>query len=338
MSGPGQRSALAAWLTDHQNPRTARVMANRIWQYHFGRGIVPTPNDFGGLGEPASHPELLDWLAAEFMDGGWRLKRMHRLILLSSAYRMSSRGSSSELAADPANRWYWRFPMRRLAAEELRDSILAVSGTLNLEARGPSVYPPIPREVMAGQSVPGQGWSISSPREAARRSVYVHVKRSLLVPIMATHDAADTDFSCPVRYTTTVPTQALGLLNGAFVNEQAVAFADRLSREAPGDLAGQVERAIQLTTAREPRAEEVREDVAFVRRLYRAADLGHPGRASLRASRVPMPARTDPRPPVVDLAALTAGSIIAEARSSEHTALSQYCLLLLNANAFLYLD
>ena len=134
---------------------------------------------------------------------------------------MASHGSRPELAADPANRWYWRFPMRRLTAEEVRDSILAVSGTLNLKAGGPSVYPPIPREVMAGQSVPGQGWSTSPPAEAARRSVYVHVKRSLLVPIMATHDAADTDFSCPVRYTTTVPTQALGLLNGAFANEQA---------------------------------------------------------------------------------------------------------------------
>ncbi len=147
---------------------------------------------------------------------------MHRLIVLSSAYRMASRGSKAELAADPANRWFWRFPMRRLTAEEVRDSILAVSGTLNLKAGGPSVYPPIPREVLAGQSVPGQGWSTSPPAEAARRSVYVHVKRSLLVPILATHDAADTDFSCPVRYTTTVPTQALGLLNGAFANEQAV--------------------------------------------------------------------------------------------------------------------
>ncbi len=252
VNGPGKRSALAEWLTDRRNPRTARVMANRIWQYHFGRGIVPTPNDFGGLGEPATHPELLDWLAAELMDGGWKLKRMHRLILLSSAYRMASHGSKAELAADPANRWYWRFPMRRLTAEEVRDSILAVSGTLNLKAGGPSIYPPIPREVMAGQSVPGQGWSTSPPSDAARRSVYVHVKRSLLVPIMATHDAADTDLSCPVRYTTTVPTQALGLLNGEFSNEQAAKFADRLSREAPGDLPAQVRRAIRLTTGHEP--------------------------------------------------------------------------------------
>ena len=296
VSGPGKRRALADWLTDRQNPRTARVMANRIWQYHFGRGIVPTPNDFGGLGEPATHPELLDWLAAELMDGGWRLKKIHRLILLSSAYRMASRGSKAELAADPANRWYWRFPMRRLTAEEVRDSILAVSGSLSLKAAGPSVFPPIPREVMAGQSVPGQGWSTSPPAEAARRSVYVHVKRSLLVPIMATHDAADTDFSCPVRYTTTVPTQALGLLNGSFSNQQAVIFADRLNRDAPGDLAAQVRRAIRLTTAREPVDIEVREDLDFVNRL------------------------------------------ITQSHLDRRTALTQYCLLALNANAFLYLD
>src|SRR5262249_43133804 len=153
-----------------------------------------------GLGEPATHPELLDWLAADLMDGGWHLKPLHRQIVLSSAYRMASSGSKHELAADPANRWFWRFPMRRLTAEELRDSILAISGEFNGKAGGPGVYPPIPREVLAGQSMPGHGWFTSPKVEAARRSIYVHVKRSLLVPVMAIHDAADTDFSCPVRY------------------------------------------------------------------------------------------------------------------------------------------
>ena len=262
--GKGRRRSFAEWLTQRHNPRTARVVTNRLWQYHFGRGIVPTPNEFGGLGEPASHPELLDWLAAELMDGGWHLKRMHRMIVLSNAYQMSSRGRAPELARDPANRWFWRFPMRRLTAEEVRDSILSVAGTLNQKAGGPPVQPPIPREVMAGQSVPGQGWRVSSPRESTRRSVYVHVKRSLLVPILATHDAADTDLSCPVRYTTTVPTQALGLLNGAFANEQAAHFAERLRREAPGSLESQVRLALRLTTARDPDDKEVRQDVAFV--------------------------------------------------------------------------
>ncbi len=231
--GSGKRRALADWLTDPRNPRTARACVNRLWQYHFGRGIVPTSNDFGGLGEPPSHPELLDWLAAEFMDGGWSIKRIHRLIVLSSTYRMSSHGSTKGLAVDPSNRWMWRFPMRRLTAEEIRDAILSVSGTLNLKAGGPSIFPPIPREVLAGQSVPGQGWKTSPPAEASRRSVYVHIKRSLLVPILAVHDAADTDTSCPVRYTTTVPTQALGFLNGEFSNEQAAHLALRVRREAP---------------------------------------------------------------------------------------------------------
>jgi len=296
MSGPGKRRALAYWLTDSRNPRTARALVNRLWQYHFGRGIVPSSNDFGGLGEPPSHPQLLDWLAAEFMDGGWGVKRIQRLIVLSSTYRMSARGSAKGLAVDPANRWMWRFPMRRLSAEEIRDAILSASGTLNFKASGPSVCPPIPLAVLAGQSVPGQGWKTSPPAEAARRSVYIHIKRSLLVPILAIHDAADTDTSCPVRYTTTVPTQALGLLNGEFSNEQAEHLAERLRRDTPAGLESQVRRAIRLTTAREPTSDEARADADFIRRL------------------------------------------IADARLDPESAITQYCLLLFNANEFVYLD
>ncbi len=294
--GPGKRRAFAEWLTDRRNPMTARVLSNRLWQYHFGRGIVPSTNDFGQLGEPSTHPELLDWLAAELMDGGWKIKRMHRLIMLSSAYRTSSNGSPEALARDPANQLFWRFPMRRLTAEEVRDSILTASGDLNPKAGGVSVRPPISDEVLAGQSVPGQGWKVSPPAEAARRSVYVHVKRSLLLPILATHDAADTDSSCPVRYTTTVSTQALGFLNGAFTNEQAARLAARLEAGSPGDLTGQIREAIVLTTCRAPEADEVARDSAFI------------------------------------------GSLKTESGMSDHAALVQYCLLTLNANAFLYLD
>ena len=271
--GQGKRRALADWLTDRRNPMTARVLVNRLWQFHFGRGLVPTPNDFGQLGEGCSHPELLDWLAAEFMEGGWRIKRMHRLIVLSNAYRMSSRATPTELASDPDNRWFWRFPMRRLSAEEVRDSMLAVSGTLNPKAGGPSICPPMSREVLAGQSVPGSGWATSPPDEAARRSVYVHVKRSLPLPILATHDAPDTDASCPVRYTTTIPAQALGLLNGDFANGQAARFAERLREEFPGDLAAQVRRAIRLTTGVDPVAAEVARDVAWINELRHAAGM-----------------------------------------------------------------
>jgi hypothetical protein len=260
----GKRRALAEWLVSPSNPLTARVMVNRIWQHHFGRGIVPTSNDFGKLGEMPTHPELLDWLADEFVRGGWQIKPLHRLIMTSNTYRLSARAGTQGLKVDPANTLLWRFGMRRLTAEEVRDSILMASGQLNRKGGGPSVYPPIPAEVLAGQSRPGDGWFTSPPEEAARRSVYVHVKRSLQVPILATHDQADTDSSCAVRYTTTVPTQALGMLNGEFINEQAESLARRLEREAPESVAAQVERAIRLTTGRRPGRDEVQRDVSFI--------------------------------------------------------------------------
>ncbi|HEX8911246.1 MAG TPA: DUF1553 domain-containing protein, partial [Humisphaera sp.] len=263
----GKRRVLAEWLASDRNPLTARVMANRVWQYHFGRGLVPSPNEFGKLGEPCTHPELLDWLASDLVAGGWRLKRMHRLIMTSNAYQMSARATPEGLAADPANNLFWRFNMRRLGAEEVRDTVLAVAGKLNPEMFGPSVYPVIPKEVLAGQSRPGDGWGKSTEAEASRRSVYVHVKRSLLVPILNIHDQADTDSSCPVRFTTTVPTQALGMLNGEFSNEQAGYLAVRAAKEAPGDVAAQVRRIIRLTTGRVPDEKEVTADVAFVAKL-----------------------------------------------------------------------
>jgi Protein of unknown function (DUF1553)/Protein of unknown function (DUF1549)/Planctomycete cytochrome C len=263
----GRRTVLADWIASKDNPFTARVFVNRVWQYHFGRGIVPSANDFGKLGEPPTHPELLDWLAREFIDGGWKLKRIHKLIMLSSVYQLSSQSDPDNLKADPANALLWRFNMRRLSGEEVRDSILAVSGSLNLKQFGPSTYPPIPKEVLAGQSVPGQGWPTSPPEEANRRSVYAHVKRSLRVPILVGFDQPDPDSSCPVRYVTTVPTQSLGLLNGEFANEQAEAFAKRLQKESPGDLTAQVTRAIRLTTGRVPPADEVTVDIAFIRGL-----------------------------------------------------------------------
>ncbi len=269
----GKRRALAEWLTSKDNPLTARVMANRLWQYHFGRGIVPTSNDFGKLGEMPTHPELLDWLASDFAAGGWSMKRMHKLIMTSNTYRMSSKGDAKALREDGGNLLMWRFNMRRLTAEEVRDSILMASGKLNLKAGGPSVYPSIPKEVLAGQSVPGSGWPTTLGDEANRRSVYVHVKRSLQVPILAHHDQADTDSSCAVRFTTTVPTTALGMLNGAFTNEQAAAFAKRLEREAPDDVTAQVKRAIRLTTGRIPSSEEVKKDIAFIKEMQEQAKL-----------------------------------------------------------------
>jgi hypothetical protein len=262
----GKRRALAEWLTSPGNPLAARVIANRLWQYHFGRGIVPTSSDFGKLGEMPTHPELLDWLASE-LARDWKLKRMHRLIMLSSAYRMSSKGSPVGLAKDPDNTLFWRFNMRRLTAEEVRDSMLAVGGTLSRRMAGPGIFPTIPRAVLAGSSMPRAAWGKSPPSEQVRRSVYVHVKRSLIVPILEAHDLADTDSSCAVRYTTTVPTQALAMLNGDFTNEQAAELAGRLAATKPGDLNAQVKYAIRLTTGRTPTADEAGHDVAFVKEL-----------------------------------------------------------------------
>lgn len=253
----GRRLAFANWLTSKSNPRTARVMANRIWQHHMGRGIVRSANDFGLVGEKPTHPELLDWLASEFMAKGWSMKAMHRLIMLSNTWQMSSAGNETALAKDPANNLFWRYNLRRQTAEEIRDSVLALVGTLNLKMYGPSIYPEIEREILASQSRPGANWRTSRGADAARRSVYIHVKRSLIVPIIERFDAADTDATCPVRFNTIQPSQALTTINGKFMNDASKVFAARLIKEAGDRSADQVKLALRLTTAREPSDEEV---------------------------------------------------------------------------------
>jgi hypothetical protein len=226
------------------------VMMNRLWQHHFGRGIVRSPNNFGQLGDRPTHPELLDWLAREFVAGGWRMKAMHKLIMTSNAYRMSSQNDPQAHAKDPVNDLFWRFDMRRLSAEEIRDSIYAVNGRLNQKMYGPGVFPEISAEVLAGQSRPGEGWGKSPPEEQARRSVYVHVKRSLITPLLSDFDFPDTDGSCAARFATTQPTQALGMLNGDFVRTQAAEFAKRLRREAGNNPTAQVRLALRLALCR----------------------------------------------------------------------------------------
>jgi mono/diheme cytochrome c family protein len=264
----GRRRVLAEWVASPANPLTARVMANRLWQYHFGRGIVRSSSDFGYRGTPPTHPELLDWLASELVAGGWKLKPLHKSIVMSSAYRMSSRPNAAALAKDPENDLFWRFDLRRLSAEEVRDSILAACGNLN-RARlgGPSMYPTIQREVLEGQSRPGIGWRPSSPEEQARRSIYIHSKRSLSVPLLAAFDAADADSTCPVRFSTTQATQALGMLNGDFLNEQAKVFAADLHAQAGEAPAAQVRLALRRVAQREPSAKEVERGVGLLARL-----------------------------------------------------------------------
>lgn len=263
----GRRLVLANWIASNKNPLTARVIANRVWQDHFGRGIVRSASNFGVQGDRPTHPELLDWLASELVEGGWHLKKLHRLIVLSNAYRMSSQATAAGLAADPGNDLFWRLDMRRLSAEEIRDSILAVSGNLNLKMYGPGVYPEISAEVMAGQSRPGYGWGKSPPEEQNRRSIYIHVKRSLLTPIIEAFDVAETDRPTPVRFATTQPTQALHMLNGAFLNRQAALLAERLHREAGTDTDKCVTLCLRLCMGRLPRPEEVHRGAELVHSL-----------------------------------------------------------------------
>ncbi len=263
----GRRLALADWIASPQNQLTARVMANRVWQYHFGRGIVRTSSNFGFQGSPPTHPELLDWLASELVRSGWKLKPLHRMIMLSSAYRMSSQADPKALAKDPENDLFWRFDMRRLDSEEIRDSILAASDSLSLKPFGPSVYPTLPAEVLAGQSMPGHNWDTSAPDEQKRRSVYLHSKRSVSIPLLASFDAADTDATCPVRFATTQPTQALGMLNSAFLNEKAQVFADSITKQEASDPARQVRLILWRVLQRQPTAKETARGVAFLQTM-----------------------------------------------------------------------
>jgi len=269
----GRRLVLADWIASPTNPLTARVMANRLWQHHFGRGIVRSTSNFGLQGDKPTHPELLDWLAAELVSGGWRLKPLHQTIMLSDAYRMSSRADAEAIAKDPANDGFWRFEMRRLEAEEIRDSVLAVGGTLNTAMYGPGIYPEIPAEVLAGQSIPGYGWGKSSAEEQARRSIYIHVKRSLAMPMLESFDQAENDRSTPARFSTTQPTQALAMINGAFLNRQAGLLADRLRREAGDDLKAQIRLALKLATAREASDDEVDRGLALIESLAASGNL-----------------------------------------------------------------
>ena len=266
--GAGRRLAFARWATDPDNRLTARVAVNRVWQHHFGRGIVRSSNNFGKLGTPPTHPDLLNWLAAEFTARGWSLKELHRLIVTSAAYRRSSGPNPGAAAADPLNDLFWRFDPRRLTAEELRDATLAVTGELNLEMYGPSFYPDLSAEVLAGQSKPGDGWGDSPAEQRARRAVYAFIKRSLVDPALADFDFPETDTACEARFNTVQPAQALALLNGDFQNARAAALADRIDGELPGgDLREKIARAVELTTSRPAPAAAVDDGAAFVRRM-----------------------------------------------------------------------
>ena len=264
----GRRLALANWIASPDNPLTSRVIVNRLWQHHFGRGIVASSSDFGKLGESPTHPEIIDWLAGELVNQKWSLKSIHRTIMTSIAYQRSSAPNKNNLVSDPQNNMYWRHDMRRLTAEEIRDSILAVNGKLNLASGGRWVYPPLPEAVLATASKPGAQWPVSKdPADHVRRSLYLHVKRSLRHPMMAEFDQADTDTACAVRFATTVPNQALTMMNGEFVNNQAADFAAHLRAGSSNDIRSQIQTALYLVTQRPPKPDEIDHCEAFYKRL-----------------------------------------------------------------------
>jgi hypothetical protein len=297
----GRRLWLAKWVTSADNPLTARVIVNRVWQHHFGEGLVPTPNDFGVMGDPPTHPELLDWLAADFVEHGWTLKRLHRLILLSSTYQMAATPKTG-LGAQP-----WGCRQRRLEAEPIRDAMLMVSARLNVQEAGPGVYPKVPRAVLEGQSKPGDGWGQSDERQAARRSIYIFVKRGLAVPELDLLDAPDTTSSCEARMVSTTGPQALTFLNGEFANEQARAFAGRLQKEAGDAAKAQVQRAFALALCRPATDAEIDGSIEFLDKQQR----------QIKAD------------------AKSAKRDVGDARRK---ALEAFCLVLLNTNEFVYVD
>jgi hypothetical protein len=317
-AGAADRLALARWLTRPDHPLTARVMVNRLWQHHFGRGLVATPNDFGVRGEAPTHPELLDWLACEFVAHGWSVKHMQRLILLSNVYCQDGRSVTPEARrSDPDNRLLWRQRRRRLEGESLRDCALAVAGRLNREQGGPMVRVPLEPEVydlIFTEAEPDFLWPTTpDPRQHARRSVYLFAKRNVRLPLLEAFDKPDMLTSCPVRPVSTFAPQALILFNGPFLQEQSKALAARLLRECGPDADRQIDRAYRLALARPPRPAEREAARTF---LHTQADLIR----DRHRNRKP-PAPSAGGPDSVDPTA---------------AALADFCLAMFNRNEFLY--
>ncbi len=309
---PGRRLVLARWIADPQNPLTARVIVNRIWLYHFGRGLVNSPSNFGQSGDAPTHLELLDYLANQFVRQGWRMKPLHKQIVMSSAYRQSSQYDPIKAGIDSDDSFYWRFPVRRLEAEEIRDSILAASGKLNPLMYGPGVKPKIPDSVIdTGSKEMWPKVSRDGPDEW-RRSVYVFVKRSVLVPMLEGFDAPTATQTCERRMTTTVATQALQLLNDQFSNEQAQYMAARVIHEVGDSIDREIDRVYWLSYSRVPTDDERRQAADFVSKQFQA------GRQLLIDQRV---------------------NFDAHAQAELHQrALADLCHVLFNSNEFVYVN
>ncbi len=265
-----QRRALAEWITDPKHGAgtlVARVIVNRVWQHHFGQGLVRTVNDFGTRSDPPTHPELLEWLTSEFVRGGWKLKPLHRLIMTSSVYLQGTAFDSAKAKVDPDNRLLWRRRPLRLEAEILRDSMLAVSGTLNSQRFGPAFKSPVPPEAIQARNVKDPyPKDLQDTPATHRRSIYMFHKRVVQSPLMQAFDGPDASASCGRRENTTVAPQALALLNDKFVRARAIDFAQRVEREAGPDASARIRRAWLLALGRGPSSTEIKSARAFLER------------------------------------------------------------------------
>jgi hypothetical protein len=307
----GRRTALANLLADPQNPLTARVMVNRVWHYHFGRGIVGTPSDFGLKGDRPTHPQLLDWLASEFIRTGWSLKALHRLIMTSSTYQQSSAYSGAAAKLDPENKLLWRYPRQRLEGEAIRDSALAVAGMLSPKMGGPSIFPELP----TGMPTPRGGWKVNDDAsERNRRSVYVFVRRNTRYPMFDSFDMPDPHESCSRRNITTSPIQALALLNSKQTLEWAQGFAGRVLDNAGTDAQKQIAIAFRLAYGRLPDESERR----MAQEFFRSHRVLFAERAT-KGGKLAMPTG------------------VSESIEPVHAAvLVDFCHALINANEFVY--
>ena len=310
---PRTRRQLALWLSRPDHPLTARVMVNRLWQWHFGQGIVRTSNDYGVQGEPATHPELLDWLALEFVARGWDIKSMHRLIMSSGIYRMASLYSNprnSEL--DPDNRYLWRMNRRRLEAEAMWDTLHAAAGTLNLKMGGRPAVPPLTDEEMA--VFPANFyWPVSAdPAEHTRRGVYILSRRSYAFPMFRTFDRPDSSLSCPRRQVTSVAPQALWFLNNGTGLRQAGKLAESLVRTHGDNPSAWVENAWRITLSRPPSADEKQEALKLLQALSEEQPAAQEG--------------------------MEAPAGLSSIGRNRAAALTQLCLTVFNLNEFVYID
>ena len=269
-STTGRRTALANWLASAANPLSTRVIVNRVWHYHFGRGIVGTPSDFGVMGERPSHKELLDWLTTKFTTvDGWSLKKLHKRILLSATYQQSSNSRAEAAKIDPDNKLLWKYSRRRLEGETIRDSMLAASGMLNTKMGGPGVFPPLPDGALPKGY---QLWKASAESdENNRRSVYIFVRRNLRYPMFQSFDMPDTHESCARRQTTVTPDQALELMNGKLVHEWARGFARQVDNDRGIGLATKAERALRMAYTRTPQPEEIAKAAEFLAKQEKIA-------------------------------------------------------------------